>query len=293
MLKNWFLASRPKTLVACFIPILSASALAYHEYPEMFLWNISILAFLSTMCIQIGTNLVNDAIDFHKGADTKERLGPMRVSQSGRIPPATVLKAGLLFFGLAIFAGIPLVYVGGWPIVLIGILSVVLGYCYTGGPYPIAYKGLGEVFVFLFFGFTAVCGTYYLQTGHVNLSSLVLGFQIGALSSVILAVNNYRDFLTDKKVNKLTLAARFGKKFARYAIFGLYLATYLLSIFWYFEYGLIVSIFSILTLPIAYHIVRGIFKIEPSKEINQYLGKAALVELLFGVMMFLGFIFYA
>lgn len=290
-LKNWILATRPKTLVACLIPILCATTLAYKMDAGSFLWSLSIFAFLSTLCIQIGTNLVNDAIDFKKGADTQDRLGPTRVSQSGLIDSRLVLKAGFLFFICSMLFGIPLVLKGGMPIVAIGVFSILCGYWYTGGPYPIAYHGLGEFFVFLFFGFVAVCGLYFLQTDSVDAAAIVLSVQIGALASAILAINNYRDIETDQKAHKMTLAARFGRTFARCEVLFLYLLVYSLNLYWYMKYGFGLFILASFTSPIALFIVYGIFKSKPSKSINKYLGMAALVELLFGVFISFGFLY--
>lgn len=291
-LKHWILATRPKTLVACLVPIVCATALAFKNATQAFVWSLSVFAFLSTLCIQIGTNLVNDAMDFKKGADTSDRLGPIRVSQSGLLAPSLVLKIGILFFIVAMLFGLPLVSKGGMPIVLIGILSILCGYCYTGGPYPIAYNGLGELFVFLFFGFTAVCGLYFLHLDTIHASAVVLAVQIGALASVILAINNYRDIATDQVAKKMTLAARFGERFSQYEILSLYLLVYILNIYWYIKYGLILYCLSSLTIPVAVIVVRGVFKHKPSKLMNKYLGLSALVELLFGVFISIGFIYF-
>jgi len=283
-IKHWILAIRPKTLVAAIIPIMSATALAVSmtSLARVDLL-ISVCILLSTLSLQIGTNLCNDAIDFHKGADTAERIGPRRVSQSGLIKPRTVLKIGFLFFAIAIVFGIPLVIVGGWPILLIGIFSILLGYGYTGGPYPLAYKGLGELGVFLLFGFLAVCGTYYLLLKNITFDCVILSLQIGALSSVILSLNNYRDIFTDRKAQKMTLAARFGVRFGRYEICLLFILAYLLNFYWLYKFGSIPFILSMLSIVFAFLVIKGIFRHLPSIEINKYLGLSALTELLFGL----------
>ncbi len=289
--KNWILATRPKTLVAAIIPVVCATALAIREssLSEVNLW-VALLILFATMFIQIGTNLVNDAIDFHKGADTEKRLGPKRVTQSGIFKPKTVMRMGIFCFFAAMILGIPLAMIGGFPIVLIGLVSIMLGYCYTGGPYPIAYKGLGEIFVFLFFGFMAICGTYYLLRNQVTIGCLFLSLQIGGLSSVILAVNNYRDYLTDRVVNKMTLAARFGPKFAQYEVLFLFLLVFVCNIYWLVKFGFILLLLgSIAKIP-AFFVVRGVFIIKPSVQINKYLGLSALTELVFGLCITIGFL---
>lgn len=290
--KHWFLATRPKTLVAAIIPVVCATALAIGMFSFAHIDLLTTgLILLATICIQIGTNLINDAIDHCKGADTENRLGPKRMTQSGMLHAKHVMQAGFVFFGLAVIFGIPLALIGGFPIVLIGLISILLGYCYTGGPYPIAYKGLGEVFVFLFFGFTAVCGTYYLLLHEsISLEALILSIQIGGLSSVILAVNNYRDHVTDKKAKKMTLAARFGSKFARYEIASLFLLVFVFNIFWLDRYGFKLFMFANFAVLPAYFVVQGVFKYKPSPILNRYLGLAALTELVFGICMATGFL---
>ena len=171
-------------------------------------------ALLGAVFIQIGTNYVNDALDFKKGADTHTRLGPLRVTQAGLLSAEAVLRGAYVCFVLAALCGIPLILRGGWPIAVIGVASIVAAYAYTGGPYPLAYHGLGEVFVMIFFGFVAVCGSFYLQRLTLDSSAWIGGFAVGALAVVILAINNLRDIENDRASNKRTLAARFGPRFA-------------------------------------------------------------------------------
>ncbi|WP_233231243.1 1,4-dihydroxy-2-naphthoate polyprenyltransferase [Silvanigrella aquatica] len=289
----WFLASRPKTLTAAFTPIFVGTAVAMVALKpsgEKVNWNLSLLALLASIFIQIGTNFVNDALDFKKGADNDKRIGPKRVAQSGLLTPKQVIFGGFLSFFIAILFGLPLVFQGGIFILAIGIISLICGYLYTGGPYPLAYVGLGELFVILFFGLAAVGGVFYIHTGYFTLPAFVAGLQIGLLATVLISINNFRDFKGDKTVGKMTLAARFGKKFARFEIVSLFSMTYLLNIFWIYEGHRAAALLSFLSLPIAILVINGILFQEPSKIFNKYLGMSALVQIIFGILMGIGFI---
>jgi 1,4-dihydroxy-2-naphthoate octaprenyltransferase len=289
----WILATRPKTLTAAFTPIFVATALSFamlREFGGKISWTFSISAFFASIFIQIGTNLINDAIDFKKGADTAKRIGPKRVTQSGLLLPRQVLAGGFFSFIMAVFVSIPIILHGGLPIVMIGGISLVCGYLYTGGPYPLAYVGLGELFVILFFGLAAMLGVFYLQTARISLFPVIAGMQIGLLATVLISINNFRDYVGDRAVNKKTLAVRFGKKFARIEILLLYLFAYLLNIFWYKNGYILVSILPLITLPLAINVVNGVIKNDPSPRFNKYLGMSALVQILFGVLMGIGFI---
>jgi 1,4-dihydroxy-2-naphthoate octaprenyltransferase len=165
--------------------------------------------------IQIATNFINDALDFKKGADTGERVGPLRVTAAGLLSADTVMQGAWVCLILAALCGIPLLYRGGWPMLLVGLASIVAAYAYTGGPYPLAYHGLGELFVILFFGFVAVGGTFYAHSLQLTRSALLAGFATGSLAAVLIVINNLRDIDSDRRSNKRTLAARFGERFAR------------------------------------------------------------------------------
>jgi 1,4-dihydroxy-2-naphthoate octaprenyltransferase len=213
LMTPWLLAARPKTLAAAVTPVLVGTALAcIHAKVE---WLPFLFALLGAVFIQIGTNYVNDALDFKKGADTHTRLGPLRVTQAGLLDADAVLRGAYVCFGLAALCGIPLILRGGLPIAIVGVASIVAAYAYTGGPYPLAYHGLGELFVMIFFGFTAVCGSFYLQRLTLDATAWIGGFAVGSLSVVILAINNLRDIDNDRASKKRTLAARFGVAFAR------------------------------------------------------------------------------
>jgi 1,4-dihydroxy-2-naphthoate octaprenyltransferase len=261
--KAWILATRPKTLSAAVVPIVAAIGLTKASSTTPVQWWIVVCALLASFCIQIGTNIVNDAMDFKKGADNEKRLGPMRVTQQGIFTYQQVLMMAALFFALAIVLGIPLVVHGGLPIVVIGLLSVLMGYAYTSGPFPLAYYGLGDLFVILFFGLVAVGGMFYLLTGQYNLDAFVLGLQIGFLSTVLIAINNLRDIASDKEVNKKTLAVRLGKTNAKIWICFLIIAPFLLGYYWLYQkqYGL--YIIPTLSLPLGLSVIKKIIRTEP------------------------------
>ena len=288
-LKSWILAFRPKTLTAALVPIVVATAWVSFTTKSVEWW-IPGLALLASIFIQIGTNLINDAVDFKKGADNDERIGPMRVTHKGLFTSRQVWILGSLFFVAAIFCGLPLVIKGGIPILVIGLLSVCMGYGYTAGPFPLAYLGLGDLFVILFFGLIAVGGLIFLMTGVWPFAALVLGLQIGLLATVLIAINNLRDVFGDVKVGKKTLPVRFGLKFGRYEIAVLAFLPFLLNLYWWQQAGPWAALLPWLCLPLALKIVRLIFQTEPSPAYNQFLAKGAGLHLLFGVLLSLGFI---
>jgi 1,4-dihydroxy-2-naphthoate polyprenyltransferase len=282
--RAWVLALRPKTLTAALVPVVAATALVKFEGHAV-LWWISIFALLSATFIQIGTNLVNDALDFKKGADTEKRIGPQRVTQSGLLTHKQVMIGGMFCFVVAGLLGVPLVIQGGWPIVGIGLVSLFLGYAYTGGPFPLAYKGLGDLFVILFFGIIAVMGTHYLHTHTWSVSALVAGVQIGCLATVLIAINNMRDAPQDALVGKKTLAVRFGLTFARIEIMLLILIPYFLGYYWVYRNAFWVTVFPVVAFPLARRIVSGVNQNSPGPIYNRYLALAAGLHLSFGLLM--------
>ena len=223
-LQVWLSAIRPKTLGAAVSPILIGTTMAFGDGKGHAL--AALAALLGALLIQIGTNFSNDYYDYIKGADTEERLGPVRVTQSGQVRPKTMLRNFVMVFGLATLVGIYLVFRGGWPIVIIGIFSIASGILYTGGPWPLGYLGLGDLFVLIFFGPVAVGGTFYVQALEITPVVIFAGLGPGLLATALLAVNNLRDEPTDKKVGKRTLAVRFGPGFAR----AEYLAAFALAL---------------------------------------------------------------
>lgn len=214
----WFAASRPRTLPAAIAPVLAGSALAWHDGRFNPLAALVCGAF--ALLIQIGTNFANDYYDFVKGADTAERVGPKRAVAAGWVTPATMRLAMILVFAAAFLVGLSLLRFGGWPLLVVGVTSILCGVAYTGGPYPLGYNGLGDVFVFVFFGLVAVCATYFVQAGAISAAAVLIAAGIGVLAANILLVNNYRDVETDTKAGKRTLVVRLGRKAAR-AQFGL------------------------------------------------------------------------
>ena len=283
------LTARPKTLAAAVVPILVATALVRADgHPVSAL--ISIAALLSTIFIQIGTNFLNDAIDFKKGADTETRLGDARASQSGWFSPRSVFGMGLGCLGLAMLFGVPLVYLGGLPILIVGVVSLLMGYAYTGGPIPLAYVGLGDLFVILFFGLVAVGGVYFLQTQTYGWTPAVAGLQVGLLATVLIAINNLRDLDQDRLIHKKTLAVRLGPRLGRIEVLVLFAVAFSLNAYWlsngrYWAGGL-----PFLALWPAWRVAKTLLHSQPSREYNRLLAKAAMVHMLFGVLLSAGFV---
>jgi 1,4-dihydroxy-2-naphthoate octaprenyltransferase len=207
--RAWLLGCRPATLSVAAVPVLVGSACAVRA--GGFRAGPALLALLGALFIQIGTNLANDVFDFEKGADTGERLGPTRVTQAGLLTPAQVRGGMVAAFALATLCGVYLTWVAGMAVVIIGVLSILSGMAYTGGPYPLGYHGLGDVFVMIFFGFVAVCGTAFVQLGAVPALAVAASLPVGALATAVLVVNNLRDRETDARAGKRTLAVRLGR----------------------------------------------------------------------------------
>lgn len=286
-LNPWFLASRPKTLTAAFVPVFIATMLAKND-GALIDWEISLYALLAAIFVQMGTNLVNDALDFKKGADTNDRLGPVRVTQTGLLTYEQVLSGGMMCFAAALLFGIPLMVAGGWPLTVVLLLSVLCGYLYTGGPLPLAYCGLGDLFVLIFFGFVATGSVYYLQTGTVTLQAIVAGAQVGLLATVMIAVNNMRDIVGDAEANKKTMAVRFGPTFARMEVTSLILAAFLLNVYWFSRHEPLAALLPFAILPLATLLIRGVWAQQPGRVYNRFLGIAALLQILFGTLLGIG-----
>ena len=209
----WLSAMRPRTLPAAVAPVVAGSALAWRA--GAFNPAASALCLAFALLVQIGANFANDYYDFVHGADTRERVGPVRAVASGLVPPSTMKWAMRLVFGLAFATGLALISWGGWWLVAIGAACIASAIAYTGGPYPLGYHGLGDVFVFVFFGLVAVGATFYVQAGRITGASVLVGAAIGALTTNILLVNNYRDAATDAFAGKRTVVVRFGPRYAR------------------------------------------------------------------------------
>jgi len=284
----WILAARPRTLGAAVIPVLAGTALAFaaHAFDPL----LTALILACAILIQIATNYFNDAIDHAKGADTADRLGPTRATSSGLLTARAMMTGGAVCLALAAALAIPLILRGGWPILALGLLSLLLAYAYTGGPFPLAYLGLGEIFVVLFFGVCAVAGTFYLNALHLSPTAALAGLQIGLHSSVLLAVNNLRDLETDRAAHKRTLAARFGLTFARRENAALIMTPFMIGILWLPLGFFWAFLLPLMTLPLAWWLTRACLAAAPDRSVNQLLAQAAALHAAFGLLLALGFL---
>lgn len=283
-LSAWVDSTRPKTLILSVVPFVMGTLLASFRVSELN-HRVAVWAILSALCIQIATNLINEAFDVKKGADTENRLGPKRALQNGALTLRQVYLGGLAFSLLALLFGIPLVQVGGVPIFILLLVSVALAYAYTGGPYPLAYHGLGELFVIAFFGVASTASAYFFQAGNVSLSPCVLGLQLGLLASVPIAVNNLRDHHGDAKVNKRTLVVRFGSRFGRFLIAVCILSPYILNAYWTTSATFFLLL---LPLPVGLWIIRGVKKNPPGTIYNKYLALSVLHYVFFAILLSFG-----
>lgn len=286
-LKAWVLALRPKTLSAGAIPILVGSFTAPLNFLQIN-WGITFCALLVSFFLQAAVNFINDALDFEKGADTKDRIGPIRVTQKGLLTSRQVMTAGMGFLVLAFFAGIPLILKGGTPLLCLVLVSIICSYLYTGGPYPLSYNGLGELFVLLFYGFGAVLSVYYLQVGYISFDAIIASLQIGFLATLLIAINNLRDIKEDSATGKRTLAVRFGVNFAKWEITFLIFAPFVLNFYWSFKGKPLASFLPFTAFLIAWNLASGIWKHDPSRLYNRYLGESSLLLCLFGILLILG-----
>lgn len=285
----WLLAIRIKTLPAAATPVIVGTSLA--QAAGVFHLLSAVAAFAVALLLQIAANLANDVFDHKRGADTEERLGPVRVTQSGLIAPRQVMIATGLTLGLAILAGLYLVARGGWPILVIGLLAVVSALAYTGGPRPIGYHGLGEVFVFLFFGLVAVAGTYYVQAGEVSGLALGVAVPIGCLVTAILVVNNLRDIETDRRAGKRTLAVRLGRERTIWEYSLLIALAYgSLPLLWTTGLAGPWLLLPFVTLPVAGKLVQAVSS-EQGRALNPLLAGTARLLLLFGLALSAGILF--
>lgn len=286
-LNIWLQAFRPKTLWAAVAPVLVGTALAAGEGHVRPLVTVAILG--AAVLIQIGANLANDVYDYLKGADTQGRLGPARVTERGLLTPAQVKAGMVLVFGLAIMIGFYLAWVGGWPIVAIGLVSIAVAIAYTGGPWPFGYYGLGDLMVFLFFGVVAVYGTVYLITDVFLPASLWGAVPMGALATAILVVNNYRDIDTDLRAGKRTLAVRLGRRGTRLEYIGLLVLAYLVpGTYWVVQGGSSLVLLPYLTLPLAWINIRSLLITVDGQALNVTLARTAGLQLLYAGLFALG-----
>lgn len=285
----WLLAARPKTLWAAVSPVLIGGALALGAgHGELLPW---LAALLGAVLIQIGTNFANDLFDYEKQTDTEERLGPLRVTHAGLVTPKQMRVATALVFGLAIVVGIYLVYRGGWPIVAIGLLSILFGVLYTAGPYPLGYNGLGDIFVLIFFGPVAVGGTYYVMAQSITTTVVLAGIPPGLLAVAILVVNNLRDIESDRKGGKRTLAVRFGLRFTRVQYIMMLLLALSFAPLHYLVAGSHVgALLSLLVVVPALRPVQKVFTTRDGAQLNQVLADTGKVLFFYALTFSVGWL---
>lgn len=284
--RSWIIAARLPTLSAAIVPVLVGSA--YARYVGKLHIFSAFVCLVAACFIQIGTNFVNDLFDFRKGADTKERLGPTRTIQAGLLTQKQMMVGIVLVFGVAILCGAYLAYIGGSVIIVLGVVSILSGIAYTAGPYPLGYHGLGDIFVFVFFGMVAVCGTVYVQVQSVSSTAILISLPIGALTTAILVVNNVRDENTDRQVGKKTLVARWGRLFGLIEYFLLMALSYFIPLLLkgVGRFGYL-SLLPLLTFPFAVLLCFQLVQ-KNGKELNPVLVKTAQLLLLYGVLWAVG-----
>ena len=285
---KWIIAIRLKTLPAAISPVLLGSSLSYkYGYFSSLIFFMTLFA---AILIQIGTNFANDVYDFEKGTDRDDRLGPIRATQAGLISPKKMKFSMLGTFSIAILVGCYLAWIGGLPIVFIGIASIIAGIAYTGGPYPLGYNGFGELFVFLFFGIIAVPGTYFLQAGTFTYLSIWLGSCMGMLSAAILVVNNIRDIDTDKVTGKKTLAVYFGILFSYIEFIILIIGPYLILLYLMINKNLDSSIYIVFfSLPIGLKLIFELIT-NTGIKLNTVLSSTAKLLFIFSLLCSIGLV---
>lgn len=286
----WLLAARPKTLWAAGAPVVMGSAMAYGA--GMFHAPSAIACLIGAMCIQIGTNYANDYFDFVKGTDTEDRIGPTRATAAGLVTPAAMRNAMILVFALALIPGAYIIYRGGWPFALIGALSIASGVLYTGGPYPLGYIGLGDVFVLVFFGPVAVGGTYYLQTLSLDTAPIIAGLAPGSISVALLTVNNLRDIDGDRVAGKRTLAVRFGKSFAQHEyLLSIVIACVVVPLYFFAAMDkLLLMAVAIIGCAMAGPAIRVVYTYDDPAMLNHVLARTGALLLVFSVLFAIGWV---
>ena len=283
LMKAVLSGARPKTLAAGVVPVWVGGVLAWKLTGRIDVWLLA-CTLLGALCIQIATNFFNDAVDGKKGADGERRTGPKRLTGTGEMTFGQVMGLGGIFLLAAVAFGLPLVLARGWPILAIGLPSLFLAYGYTGGPFPLAYRGMGEIFVVLFFGFVAVMGTVFIQTGTWPREAILLGGQVGLLSAVLISVNNFRDRDEDALVGKRTLAVRLGGKVAAAVIWLEIKVAAFLGIVWLLWDHPIFLVASVPVFAIGMRIIWGVLTLPPGREMNRLLALGALQLVLFAAV---------
>lgn len=288
-LQIWIKAARPQTLAAAFVPVMVGAALAVHD--GLFNWLASFVALICALLIQIGTNFANDYFDFVKGADNEERIGFERATALGLISADQMKRAAMITMGLAFLLGLYLVWHAGWVILFLGVASLIFGVLYTGGPFPLAYNGLGDIFVFLFFGLVAVMGTYYVNALEWSQQSFWASLVVGALSTNILVVNNLRDVEQDGPAGKNTLGVLLGENALRWE-YSLMLTISIAVPFYFFlvlDYSAVILL-PVSSLPIAGYLLKIIWTETNKARLNKTLERTAQFMTLYGILFSLGIV---
>ena len=283
------LAARPRTLPAAIAPVMLGSATAVAD--KSFVWLPAAAALMVALLLQIGVNLANDYFDYLKGIDTRDRLGPPRVTQSGLIPAKQVKAGMILTLILSLIPGIYLLIVGGLPVLIIGLACICAALAYSGGPFPLASHGLGDLFVFIFFGLVAVCGTYYVQALHLTALVWLVGVTEGLLITAILVVNNLRDILSDRQTGKRTLAVIIGNRGSRMEYVLLLAGAYVIPIILWLSGRMSAWVLlPLISLPTALSLMRLIWKNPADPILNQTLAKTAKLALIYSILLSIGLI---
>ena len=284
----WMLATRPRTLPAAVSPVMVGTAMAVADGKFEFM--PAFAALLGALLLQIGVNLANDYFDFKKGIDTSERLGPVRVTQSGLISPDRVRLAMIIIFSGALVVGLYLTAVAGWPVLAVGIACILASLAYSGGPFPLASHGLGDLFVFIFFGLVAVCGTYYVQALQITTQVLWLSVPVGFLITAIIVVNNLRDIPTDRKSGKNTLAVILGERGTKLEYLLLVTGAYIMPAAFFFSGGFSVWVLlPLISIPLSIPNIIAVHK-DKGPSLNPVLAKTAALSLVFSLLLSAGLV---
>lgn len=288
-LSAWILATRPKTLPAAAAPVLVGTALAFlHGGFDFF---PALAALLGALLLQIVSNIANDLYDFYRGADAGERLGPTRVTQAGLLTPNQVKRGLLMFIGLSALIGVYLVFHAGWPILVIGVAAILSALAYTAGPFPLGYHGLGDLFVFIFFGLAATAGTYFVQAGRPNSLVWWMSVAVGLLIVAILVVNNLRDIESDRLAGKVTLAVRLGESGTRYEYLLCILGAYVIPLVaWLLDGMPLGGLLVVVSIPLAWRSMQRVFTVS-GRNLNTVLAATGRLSLVYAALFSVGIIF--
>lgn len=288
-LSPWITASRPRTLTLSMTPVIVGTALAWAAGGR-FRWPAVVAALIGSMFIQLGTNLHNDAADSERGGDGPDRVGPLRVTASGLLDGAAVYRCACACFAVAAVTGLYLVWIGGWPIFLLGALSILSGWAYTGGPLPIAYTPFGELFVVAFFGVGAVCGTYWLCTATLGLAAIEAGLAMGSLTGAVLLVNNHRDVEADARVGRKTLAIMTGPSVTNWIYGALMLLPFVLLVPIGHAAARGYVWLALIPLPLAGALINRFVREPPGRGFNRILLQTVQIQTLFGLLLAVGLV---